>query len=822
MSRASQLLPGHQATSGVALGEQREREQARARALGPGRPLEPQVRARMEARFGTGFREVRLHDTPAAHVLAGRQRAQAFTLGNHIAFNRGFFAPDTTQGQRLLAHELAHVVQQRRGGSDLPVRGGALERAAETAANRVVAGTGPVAVAGASAVALACQPLPEDETADLPPPPRSLQESIAKDEKNLSDSGLELEMGRIEQYVSALPHAPEREQLLSEYQLLFNERVGRRKRKDPASLQVLFENVKRDVEEAHRAFVLTGKVFRTQYPHSWAEIKLGKPMSRKERYDLMLKLQGREHPLMDDITFRQHDPEFISAADFKEEMWSRIHAEYDWCDDEYFWPKYERQCKEKVREKYGGEAYVAWRDARYQRAYLDLVNVMAKTEAVKHGGPVSLVSRAAGYGYGKLAGKDPLKTSEDWATWGSLGDAFVAYKSMRTQRTRLQNYTSSGGHELRADAQVTTVQKPATGPQPTPDINARNTQQGTSGGTQQTQAPDPVRQPPPDPDAGRKTVVRPTTDSDASLKQQFGQAPTPVGKAPADKMAPLTAPTIESRLAAMKVPAGQQGSFATASAEVRKLAKKDPAAAERLLQALEERFQPENKAAQVQDLFDQAQGKMYPDKGRGNVHRQSTAADARMQRDQRDPAPKDVQKAVVRDSYQIGEEGGRKQAVAEKIEIIDTQLPQQYKGDFGVGPDALGARRNKRLLLEFKGGDSPLGDSSGVIEMSNQWAGRKIAEIELVGDKALAKEFLDAADRGDLQGVVYRTKGPLGAETTSRLNGQQLRGSLKNENISEAGLIQYAPGKVRAAYEQRKAQLQKLIDTGQLKKLRSL
>ena len=85
-------------------------------AMGIGAPLEPALRAEMESRFGTDFAAVRVHDQPAAHGAAQQQRAQAFTVGNHIAFSRARYAPGTDRGKHLLAHELAHVVQQRRGG----------------------------------------------------------------------------------------------------------------------------------------------------------------------------------------------------------------------------------------------------------------------------------------------------------------------------------------------------------------------------------------------------------------------------------------------------------------------------------------------------------------------------------------------------------------------------------------------------------------------------------------------------------------------------------------------------------------------------------
>jgi hypothetical protein len=63
--------------------------------------------------FGIDFGDVRIHTDDSAHQSARGFNAHAFTLGNNIAFGRGEYAPQTTRGRHLLAHELAHVVQQR-------------------------------------------------------------------------------------------------------------------------------------------------------------------------------------------------------------------------------------------------------------------------------------------------------------------------------------------------------------------------------------------------------------------------------------------------------------------------------------------------------------------------------------------------------------------------------------------------------------------------------------------------------------------------------------------------------------------------------------
>jgi uncharacterized protein DUF4157/HNH/ENDO VII superfamily nuclease len=87
-----------------------------------GAPLDADTRASMETHFGTDFSGVRVHSDTAAARSAQGAGALAYTVGNHVVFGAGMFAPATVAGRRLLAHELTHVVQQ--GG----VAGRALQR----------------------------------------------------------------------------------------------------------------------------------------------------------------------------------------------------------------------------------------------------------------------------------------------------------------------------------------------------------------------------------------------------------------------------------------------------------------------------------------------------------------------------------------------------------------------------------------------------------------------------------------------------------------------------------------------------------------------
>ncbi len=78
----------------------------------PGQPLDGHARAFLEPRFRHDFSRVRVHTGPKAARSAADMNARAWTAGNHIAFGDGLYPPSTPQGAGLLAHELAHVVQQ--------------------------------------------------------------------------------------------------------------------------------------------------------------------------------------------------------------------------------------------------------------------------------------------------------------------------------------------------------------------------------------------------------------------------------------------------------------------------------------------------------------------------------------------------------------------------------------------------------------------------------------------------------------------------------------------------------------------------------------
>jgi hypothetical protein len=117
---------------------------------GGGQPLPAEVRAKMERSLGADFADVRVHEGPEAAAIGAR----AYARGNHLFFAPGQYDPTSESGQRLLGHELAHVVQQRAGtaragqAAGLPVnRDPGLEAEADRAGEHAARGE-RAAVAG--------------------------------------------------------------------------------------------------------------------------------------------------------------------------------------------------------------------------------------------------------------------------------------------------------------------------------------------------------------------------------------------------------------------------------------------------------------------------------------------------------------------------------------------------------------------------------------------------------------------------------------------------------------------------------------------------
>lgn len=114
--------------------------------LGAGHPLDSRVQSQMSSAFGYDFSGVRVHSDSGAASLSRQINARAFTVGKDVAFGSGEYQPGTPMGDALIAHELAHVVQQSGGQASAPLAkseesSGPLEHEADGAALGFVAST---------------------------------------------------------------------------------------------------------------------------------------------------------------------------------------------------------------------------------------------------------------------------------------------------------------------------------------------------------------------------------------------------------------------------------------------------------------------------------------------------------------------------------------------------------------------------------------------------------------------------------------------------------------------------------------------------------
>ncbi len=174
-----QRTAGNASVAGM-LGEESERSPVLdVVESGGGQPLEQGVRSGMEASFGHDFGDVRVHTDGRATDSAKAVQAHAYTVGSNIVFQGDRYSPGTSEGQRMLAHELTHVVQQRSGPVDGTEAAGGIkvsdpsdrfEREAEATADHVMSGGGPAsanAAGGQAASPVQREEAPEEEVQTL-------------------------------------------------------------------------------------------------------------------------------------------------------------------------------------------------------------------------------------------------------------------------------------------------------------------------------------------------------------------------------------------------------------------------------------------------------------------------------------------------------------------------------------------------------------------------------------------------------------------------------------------------------------------------------
>lgn len=187
-----QRMAGNESVSALLGHEEEERSPVRdVVGSGGGSPLDPGARSFLEGRMGADFSDVRIHTGARADESARSINAQAYTVGTDVVFRSGAYEPDSPSGRHVLAHELAHVMQQKAGPvSGTPAPGGisishpsdAFEQAAERSAAQAMTGPATAQTMPAGGDAIAVQRAAEDEEEE-PVQTLTAQREAAEDEE---------------------------------------------------------------------------------------------------------------------------------------------------------------------------------------------------------------------------------------------------------------------------------------------------------------------------------------------------------------------------------------------------------------------------------------------------------------------------------------------------------------------------------------------------------------------------------------------------------------------------------------------------------------
>jgi hypothetical protein len=172
-SKVSRVPPSIQRHTGEPAGQRDTVPTSVDQALAsPGRPLELSLRQDMEQRFGCDFSRVRVHTGATSAQSAGDLNARAYTVGHDVVFGGDGFAPATQAGQRLIAHELAHVIQQASAvPATLPQMGppgDSQEREAEGLATATIAGWTSALTVSVANPAVLCRDVPPESALPIP------------------------------------------------------------------------------------------------------------------------------------------------------------------------------------------------------------------------------------------------------------------------------------------------------------------------------------------------------------------------------------------------------------------------------------------------------------------------------------------------------------------------------------------------------------------------------------------------------------------------------------------------------------------------------
>ncbi len=170
---------------------------------GGGQPLDSAAGEKIGGAMGTDFSDVRVHTSPESHELNQQLGARAFTTGQDIFFKEGEYQPQSSEGEKLLAHELTHVVQQGSGAvggaSRMTVNapGDAFEQQADSVAGSVTS--------AAPQASVQRDPIEEEETVQQ-------QEEEEEEVQMQEEEEEEVQMQEEEEEELQMQAAPEEEE----------------------------------------------------------------------------------------------------------------------------------------------------------------------------------------------------------------------------------------------------------------------------------------------------------------------------------------------------------------------------------------------------------------------------------------------------------------------------------------------------------------------------------------------------------------------------------------------------------------------------------
>jgi uncharacterized protein (UPF0254 family) len=235
----------------------------------PGQPLDPATRAFIEPCFGHDFASVRVHTDAKAAESARAVSALAYTVGHNVVFGANRYAPATRAGRELLAHELAHTIQQRNASSALssPEQDGILESSATMAARSVAAGQRVPSDLPTSGIGFSRSP-DDDERAKLVAEAEAALAKMEDEERETAKEEAEEEAAKQQRAEAMIPTTlslihPDPRQISDEE---ISGEMEERKREEERATR---ERKQKELEESHdRLLLLRGKLDTCGYMYS--------------------------------------------------------------------------------------------------------------------------------------------------------------------------------------------------------------------------------------------------------------------------------------------------------------------------------------------------------------------------------------------------------------------------------------------------------------------------------------------------------------------------------------------------------------------------